>query len=58
MKKNNRGKFINKKKVLSSVKNNSNSNNTKSNLLDSLSNSKISKSGNFVLNGSLTRNRT
>ena len=48
----------NKKKVLSSVKNNSNSNNTKSNLTDGLSNSKISNSDFYDLNGSPTRSRT
>lgn len=47
----------NKKKVLSSIKNNNNSNNTKSNLTDSLPNSKVSNSDNFVLNGSPTRSR-
>ena len=48
----------NKKKVLCNVKNWSNSNNTTSNFKNGLSKRKISDSNNFVLNGSLTRNRT
>ena len=48
----------NKKKVRCNVKNWNNSNNTTSNFENGLSNSKISNSNNFVLNGSSTRNRT
>ena len=48
----------NKKKVLCNVKNWNNSNNTTSNLENSLSKSKTSNSDNFILNGSPTRSRT